>query len=313
MLSDLEFRALAPAQIIHSPYHYIPTRWICITFLSLFGISTLLHVGQALIYRAWYTLPTAALCGVLEIVGWLARLSSSLDPGSLLPYEIQMTATIIAPTPLLAVNFLTPGKIIQRLGPQYSRLTPKIYSAVFLACDLIALGVQAAGGALASIAVGKKKDPNNVRDQVQGGHIMLGGIIFQLTAIIVYVCLAAEFILRYTQDKPINRVAAAASAHHGARTPRLTLLISALAANTACLVVRAVYRTVELIDGFSGPIISTQWYFNVFDGAMIVVALVLINVAHPEMLLQEDAKTMYGKMERDDGDIAVQLKPLNSA
>jgi hypothetical protein len=37
-------------------------------------------------------------------------------------------------------------------------------SMVFLGCDLVALVVQAAGGALASIAVGKKKNPDNVRN-----------------------------------------------------------------------------------------------------------------------------------------------------
>ena len=32
---------------------------------------------------------------------------------------------IIAPTPLVATNFILLGRIIWRLGPQYSRLTPR--------------------------------------------------------------------------------------------------------------------------------------------------------------------------------------------
>jgi len=32
-------------------------------------------------------------------------------------------ALVIAPTPLVAANFILLGRIIQRLGPQYSRLT----------------------------------------------------------------------------------------------------------------------------------------------------------------------------------------------
>ena len=34
--------------------------------------------------------------------------------------------TIVAPTPLLAVNFVVLGEIITRLGTQYSRLSPKL-------------------------------------------------------------------------------------------------------------------------------------------------------------------------------------------
>ncbi len=32
---------------------------------------------------------------------------------------------VVAPTPLVAANFILLGRIIRRLGPQYSRLTPR--------------------------------------------------------------------------------------------------------------------------------------------------------------------------------------------
>jgi RTA1 like protein len=34
-------------------------------------------------------------------------------------------ALVIAPTHLVAANFILLGRIIRRLGPQYSRLTPR--------------------------------------------------------------------------------------------------------------------------------------------------------------------------------------------
>ncbi|KAJ6477895.1 hypothetical protein C8R47DRAFT_644101 [Mycena vitilis] len=97
---------------------------------SFLFLSNLLHLGQAFMYRAWYMLPTAFLCGILEIVDWLARLSSSNSPQGRLPYEIQMTATIIGPLP--AANFLTLGRIISLLGPQDSQLTPRIWASTSL-------------------------------------------------------------------------------------------------------------------------------------------------------------------------------------
>ncbi|KAJ7183931.1 RTA1 like protein-domain-containing protein [Mycena filopes] len=276
--------------VLHSsPYHYIPTKWICITFVSLFGISFCLHLVQATRHRMWYLLPTVVLCALFEIVGWIARLTSSTSPLEFLPYAIQMTATIVGPTPLLAANFITFGRIVNRLGVRYCRLPPKTYSTVFLGCDIIALLTQAAGGAIASIAVGKKKSPEG------GAHIMLAGIAFQMAVITAFVCLAVEFVWRYTAEKPLSRSFSPASHPQlGALTPRLKMLIGALGLNTFLLIVRAIYRTVELIDGFAGPIISTQVYFNVFDGAMIVLAIFIMNIAHPGRLLATDSDERGG-------------------
>jgi hypothetical protein len=66
---------------------------------------------------------------------------------------------------------------------------------------------------------------------------MLGGIVFQLVAITVYVCLAAEFIVRYTADRPVPS-RRDTSAIRGVLTPRRKLLLTALALNTLCLLVR---------------------------------------------------------------------------
>lgn len=45
------------------------------------------------------------------------------------------------------------------------------------------------------------------------------------------------------------------------------------------------YRTIELVDGWDGRIIQTELYFNVMDGAMIVISMYCLNVLHPGRLL----------------------------
>ena len=105
--------------------------------------SQVLHLGQATRYRTWWLLPTACFCGVIEILGWSGRLWSSFSPLLTTPYQIQWVelvsaflhvidqvygrtiCTIVAPTPLLAVNFALLEDMIKRLGPDYSRLSPK--------------------------------------------------------------------------------------------------------------------------------------------------------------------------------------------
>ena len=158
------------------------------------------HIGQGIHYRKWWLLPTVVLCGLLELLGWAARLWSSYDPGLAAPYEMQcvavspkacnathghfnrLTCTILAPTPLLAANFLIMERIILRLGPQYSRLSPKWYTIVFCTSDVISLVVQAIGGGTAATAVAQDTNPEN------GGNIMLGGIAFQMGKSTYYTC-----------------------------------------------------------------------------------------------------------------------------
>jgi hypothetical protein len=111
-----------------NPYGYLPKEYVSIIFLVLFSVSGLLHIGQSIYYKTWFMFPTAVLAALLEVLGWSARLWSYLAPSDVIftPYKMQITTTILAPTPLLAANFVILGSIILILGPQYSRLPPRL-------------------------------------------------------------------------------------------------------------------------------------------------------------------------------------------
>jgi hypothetical protein len=264
---------------IYSPYNYVPTEYVGAIFVALYGLSTLIHIGQMFRYRLWWLLPTAVLAGTAEVIGWSGRLWSSKNPLLQTPFLIQISTTIIAPTPLVAANFLILGIIIRRLGSHYSRLSPRWYTIIFCSFDIVSLVVQAVGGAMASMA-------NDHEGAQKGANIMLGGIIFQMVCITAYAMLATEFFLRFHYDKPV-RSPAKLEGPPTAMDKRMQIMIVALIFNTTCLFIRAVYRTIELSDGWSGRIISTQVYFNVLDGAMVTLAIYTLNFAHPGFLLAE--------------------------
>ncbi|KAJ7610624.1 RTA1-like protein [Mycena polygramma] len=257
-------------------YGYVPHEGVAILFLTLFGISTLLHAVQATYFRMWWLFPTACLCGVGELIGWSGRLWSSFSPRAGDPYMMQITTTIIAPTPLIAVNFILLSRIIARLGPAYSRLTPKAYTRIFLTCDIIALIVQGGGGGIAASS-------HKISSQQLGGNIMLGGIVFQFIAICVYTACGVDFLRRHAANKPVR--ALIASTERGVLDTRLRLMISAIGFSTLVLFIRSIYRIVELADGWTGRVITTEVYFNVLDGGMVTLAIFTMNVAHPGLLL----------------------------
>jgi len=200
---------------------------------------------------------------------------------------MQISTTIIAPTPLAAANFVTLGIIINQLGDHYSRLSTRWYTIIFCTVDIISLVVQAVGGGLASSA-------NTLDGANNGAHIMLGGIVLQLVSLVVYVTCALEFYLRFLKDRPIREISIS-NAEKGkikrSMDTRMKIMMGALAFSSLCLFIRAVYRTIELANGWNGRIISTELYFDVLDGAMVTLAIYTLNFAHPGHLLSKSFLT----------------------
>ncbi|KAF8907947.1 RTA1-like protein [Gymnopilus junonius] len=271
-------------------YGYIPTKYVTILFLTLFSLSTVLHSGQAIKYRLWWIFPSIVLGGTLEIIGWVCRLISSNHPLERMPYILQTTFIVLAPTPLLAANFVIIETIIRLLGPSYSRIRPKLYTIIFCSSDVISLLVQGGGGGIAASATTSTTE--NL-----GANIVLGGLVFQTLVIVVYAFCSTEFFMRYQKRRPFRGKATGPNEiNHGKLTWNIQLMLYALLLNTFCLFIRAVYRIIEFADGWEGKVIHTQVLFNVFDGAMITLAIWTTNFFHPGRLLatkEEDTEMQH--------------------
>ncbi|KAH8827430.1 RTA1-like protein [Flagelloscypha sp. PMI_526] len=294
------FAASSPPKNIHSPYGYTPTGWICYTFLILFGLSGIVHFGQAMWYRAYWLLPTAVLCTVGEVLGWSGRLWSHYNVLKGTPYMIQISTTIIAPTPLLAVNFIVFKRVVELLGEHYCLLSARWISRLFISADIIALVVQGAGGGIASGS-----------ESVLGGNIMLGGIAFQFSIMVIATLLAIHYAWSWHSQRPARKTEFDNSSlesmplaslnsekNFKSRIPldesessRLVMLLWGISFNTFCLFIRAIYRLIELSDGWTGEIITTEKWFNIFDGTMVVLAIWSLNLAHPGRLLPKPRLT----------------------
>ncbi|KAH7101350.1 hypothetical protein BKA62DRAFT_703530, partial [Auriculariales sp. MPI-PUGE-AT-0066] len=191
-----------------------PDGWICALYIALFGLTTCIHSVQAARFRLWWMVPTAVFCGLGEILGWSGRLWSSMNPALLTPFLMHFS-----PTFLVAANFIIIGRILRILGPQYSR-------------------------SQASAA-------ETLEAANRGANVMLGGIILQLVAIVLYVALAVEFFVRFARDVPVRK--------SGAYTYRPSTIdekvkrqIFGLGFGTIFLLIRTIYRTIELQDGWTG-------------------------------------------------------------
>lgn len=50
-------------------FNYSVTEWTCILFVVLFGLSSILHLIQAILSRRWYLLSSVFICAITETLG----------------------------------------------------------------------------------------------------------------------------------------------------------------------------------------------------------------------------------------------------
>lgn len=75
--------------------------------------------------------------------------------------------------------------------------------------------------------------------------------------------------------------------------------LAALALATICIFWRSVYRVAELAQGWDGALIKKQNLFIAFEGVMVIVAVLALNVFHPAICF--GSKVQKASEEHDMG------------
>ncbi|GAA5843754.1 hypothetical protein JCM5353_008317 [Sporobolomyces roseus] len=178
-----------------------------------------------------------------------------------------------------AVLYWSLGLIIQLVAPQHSVLSPKTFKISFLVADFISLLIQAAGGGIAGTALTPEKSR-------MGSRIMLGGIVFQLIVMIIYVAYGGWWVVKAKRD--IVRSG-----------EDIQKMLYALTAASACIIARGIFRTVELDEGFGGYLATHERYILV-DAIPIALASFILNDIHPAKYLVVDKYAATPEMTLDE-------------
>ncbi|KAL3434459.1 RTA1 like protein-domain-containing protein [Aspergillus tetrazonus] len=266
---------------IGTPYGYVPSLAAGIVFLVLFGLTM---VGQAVQFawkRTWWC-AVFAVGSLTEVIGWAGRTWSAECPYNTNAFLMQITTLIIAPTFYTAGVYVLLGRFIELLGRDSSILSPRVYLIIFVTCDIISLVVQAIGGGMASVAAAQENG-----NTTPGTNIMVAGIIFQMASITVFVLCAADFVRRTLARRLLQNY-----------TKTIVPLLAAMVFSVLCIYVRSIYRTIELLEGWSGYLITTERFFIALDGSMMVLAVAIFNLIHPGWFLPESG---HGGKGGEDG------------
>ena len=219
-----------------------------------------------------------------------------------LPLDRYLVCLTIGPAFLAAAIYLSLSRLIIVYAPQRARFRPQVYTYIFITFDFVALVLQAAGGAVASLA--SPGDP-----ALQAGiNTMVAGVAWQVFALALFFALSLDFWLRvrsltrggYADQAGLNP----AFARLRAKRMFQPFFIAAIFLAGTFIFVRSVFRCAELSGGFNGPLANEEVTFMVLEGTMIAIACILLTVFHPGLVVGAEGWTAASwKAKKAAGDV----------
>lgn len=107
---------------------------------------------------------------------------------------------------------------------------------------------------------------------------MVAGVIIQMVIMVLYSIIFVEFVVRYLWNAPVKRQFAFRRSRNNHGVPfvakgsqpredvrKTQILLGAMTFSTVMIFIRSVFRTIELLDGWNGPIYSNETLFCVLD------------------------------------------------
>ena len=184
---------------------------------------------------------------------------------------IQICCLIISPAFVAAGIYLTLKHIVLTFGTAWSRLRPVLYTYIFIGCDLLSLGLQGAGGGLASGG-----DPGSTT-QDTGTNLMIAGVIFQVVILVFF----GYFLVEYAVRTHRRRDQLSAESLQLFHSTNFRCFMFAVAVAYMGVFIRCVYRIPELTGGWRSELMREETEFIILEGAMIVLSVLVLTVFHP--------------------------------
>ena len=148
---------------------------------------------------------------------------------------------------------------------------------------------------MASVASHNHESPDT------GSNIMIAGLSFQVITILAFILCSGDFALRTIRrrralgDSAFDQNPAV---RHVRNSLLFKLFLGALSLAAFCILWRSAFRVAELSQGWEGHVMGDQGMFVGFEGVLIVVAVVALNIFHPGVcmkpLLQGDDGALKG-------------------
>lgn len=129
---------------------------------------------------------------------------------------------------------------------------------------------------------------------------MLAGLSFQVFTLSLFIILCAEYAYRVVRSQnELNETHAKLRA-----SKKFRAFLGALTLSTICIMIRSVYRVIEMAQGFEGSLIKNETLFFILEGVMVTLAVLVFNLLHPGWCFRESyATTKDSESSTELGDL----------
>ncbi|KAJ7038869.1 RTA1 like protein-domain-containing protein [Mycena alexandri] len=248
-------KCLAPTDPDYN-FLYCPSFPAAVLFSVLFGLTTLGHIVQAILYRKKF-------CGVIivgglwETFGLFIRVFSVLHTTSNTLAIASQLFILLAPLWINAFLYVLMARLVYLFVPEkrIGRIEAQRLSLAFL--------IQAVGG-----SIGVASDTPKM--QLIGIHVYEGGIALQQLFILGFIGLVIRFQYKMRRLEGSTEW----------KRPLYTIYVS-----LGLITTRIIYRLVEYSGGVYTPITLHEAPFYCLDALPMFAALLLWNTFHPGPVL----------------------------
>lgn len=233
-------------------------------------------------YQSWRITGLYVFCSLLFTAGFIVRELGAFDYSDLIIYIVSICLIYAAPPLLELANYNILGRILYFV-PYHSPIHPGRVITTFAFISIVVEALNGNGAALtANLSLPLWK-------QDLGRSLLKASLLIQVVVLFLFVLLAVTFHRR--------------CARSGITHPGLLNVLYTLYVSTALITARTIFRVVEYwsvasfhfeegVDPMTlSPMIRYEWYFYVFEAALMLVNNVLMNWRHPRKYLPKSTKT----------------------
>ncbi|KAF4943223.1 hypothetical protein FSARC_14982, partial [Fusarium sarcochroum] len=253
---------------------YIPTFAGNVAYLAIFGALIAAQCFQGIRFKTWGFM-IAMICGLLlEIVGYVGRImlhDNIFNNDSFIIYLVGLT---IGPAFITAAIYLCLGRIITIYSVDLSLLKPKWITIIFVSCDFVALLLQAAGGAITASA-------DDEDGSQMGIDIMIAGLASQVASMGLFCGICGHFAWKVLR----NPVKLDSRFTELRRSRRFRGMLFAIGLAVITILIRSIFRLIELQEGFDGKLANNELDFMILEGPMIFIGVIGLTIWHPGFAL----------------------------
>ncbi|KAJ5579648.1 uncharacterized protein N7459_005633 [Penicillium hispanicum] len=296
-----------PPESCDAILYYVPSFAAAVLFCVLYGLTTGVHIGQAIVYKKGYAW-VITMGALWELIAFIFRTLQTLHQNNANYDTFYTIFFLLAPVWINAFLYMTLGRMINFYLPdkRLVGISARRFGVIFVCLDIFAFIVQLAGATMTSNTDG----PSSI--VTDGLHIYMGGIGLQEFFILGFTALAVHLHRKLIQMERCNG-RGIEKLYQGPFPWRWMFYI--LYFTLTLITIRIIFRIAQYGQGTNAnnPVLTHEWFEYVFDAVPMFVALVALNIVYPGRNLQgPDAKfEKLSRAEKKERKMAKKMEKKN--